>query len=370
MKKKLLITGKLPPPYMGPSVAFKILINSKLKDIYDLIPYNVQVNQTLDTLGKWSFGKVLSNIRLYTRFYTIIKKERPDLVLIPISQSTTGFVKDSIFILLCTISNIRVVLQLRGSNFRTWFNECTSPVKWYIKLILKKAEGVIVLGDKLRYLFSGLVPDNRIFVVPNGANISMPPRETNSDLIPEILYLANLQGSKGIEDVIEAISILNKNHPGTFTVKVAGAWRDEKVKRFCQNKVEKESLPVEFTGPVSGDKKFSILSNADIFVFTPREPEGHPWVIVEAMAASLPVVATDKGAISESISNGINGFIVHDRAPEQIADKLYQLIHDRELRTKMGKRNRDDYEAKYTESQMVNNFSYVFNSLMGSSNPE
>lgn len=366
MKKKLLITGKMPPPYMGPSVAFKILINSELRNIYHLIPFNVQVNQTLDTLGKWSPGKVFSNIRLYTDFYQKVRKEKPDLVLIPISQSTIGFIKDSIFILICTLSGIRVVLQLRGSNFRTWLSGCSTPVKWYIRFILKKTEGVIVLGEKLKYLFSGLVPDHRIFVVPNGADIHFPVQSAKNNPVPEILYLANLQGSKGIDDVISAVAILHQKHPGTFKMKVAGAWREESVKASCLDQVNKGHLPVEFAGPVSGEEKFRILSEADIFVFTPREPEGHPWVIVEAMAASLPVIATDKGAISESISDGINGFIVSDRSPDQIAEKLLLLINDPNLRKQMGERNRLDYEAKYTEGRMVDNFRNVFDRLMDS----
>jgi glycosyltransferase involved in cell wall biosynthesis len=364
MKKKLLITGKMPPPYMGPSVAFQILINSELKNIYQLIPYNVQVNRTLDTLGKWSAGKVISNIRLYTDFYKIIRKEKPDLVLIPVSQSTIGFIKDSIFVLLCSIQNVRVVLQLRGSNFRTWYSTRTFAVRWYVRCVLNKIKGVIVQGEKLRYIFKDLVSGDSIFVVPNGADLIIPPRDSAKHSVPEILYLANLQGSKGIEDVIEAARILHLNYPGTFRMVIAGAWREENVKSHCMNLVSGESLPVEFIGPVSGDDKFRLLANADIFVFTPREPEGHPWVIVEAMAASLPVVATDKGAISESIRDSVNGFIVNDRSPEEIASKLHQLVTDRPLRIGMGTQNRADYLARYTEGQMVENFRKVFDQLM------
>ena len=360
-----MITGKMPPPYMGPSVAFQILIHSRLREIYRLIPFNVQVNQTLDTLGKWSVGKISANFKLYAEFNRSLKTEKPDLVLIPISQSTTGFIKDSVFILLCSANRVKTVLQLRGSNFRNWFTGSSFWVKWYVRFILKKTEGVIVLGEKLKYLFSGLVPDHQIYVVPNGANILLPEKKAESSGLPEILYLANLQGSKGIEDVMEAIHILHEKHPGTFRMKVAGAWREDKVKEFCLSLAEKAGLPVEFIGPVSGDEKFRILSEADIFVFTPREPEGHPWVVVEAMAASLPVIATDKGAISESIVNEINGYIVEDRAPEQIAGKLLQLITNTELHRQMGKRNRVDYESKYTEDRMVLNFQKVFDRILG-----
>ena len=47
-KKKVLILGKLPPPYMGPSIAFEILINSGLKNQYHLLSLDVKANESLD----------------------------------------------------------------------------------------------------------------------------------------------------------------------------------------------------------------------------------------------------------------------------------------------------------------------------------
>ena len=73
-------------------------------------------------------------------------------------------------------------------------------------------------------------------------------------------------------------------------------------------------LPVINHGPVKGDKKFSILNEADIFVFpTYYRNEGHPWVTVEAMAAGLPVISTDHAAISESVHDGKNGYLVEKK---------------------------------------------------------
>lgn len=106
------------------------------------------------------------------------------------------------------------------------------------------------------------------------------------------------------------------------------------------------------------------LGNADIFVFPPRAPEGHPWVIVEAMAAGLPVVSTDRGAIAECILDGQNGFIVPVNNPGQIAIKLKQLISDNALRERMGKESRKLYEENFTEEKMVERLSETFEKAM------
>ena len=89
-------------------------------------------------------------------------------------------------------------------------------------------------------------------------------------------------------------------------------------------------------------------------------PEGHPWVIVEAMAAGLPIISTDQGAITESVVDGVNGFIVEKRNPTAIAEKIITLIDDTHLRHKMGKASRIFYEEKFTEKHLVENFKTCF----------
>ena len=66
---------------------------------------------------------------------------------------------------------------------------------------------------------------------------------------------------------------------------------------------------VQFHLPATGGDKLQFFTDADVFVFTPRQREGHPWVIVEAMAAGLPVISTDRGAIAETVIDGESGWI-------------------------------------------------------------
>jgi len=101
------------------------------------------------------------------------------------------------------------------------------------------------------------------------------------------------------------------------------------------------------------DIKMEMLGASDLFIFPPREPEGHPWVIIEAMAASLPIITTDQGAISESVIHGENGFLVEPKSPQQIAERIIQLIDDPKLCKSMGADSRRKYEASFTESVMV-----------------
>jgi glycosyltransferase involved in cell wall biosynthesis len=146
---------------------------------------------------------------------------------------------------------------------------------------------------------------------------------------------------------------------------VVGSFRStgsaEKLRKF----VFINNLPVKFYSPANKDIKFRYFLNSDIFIFPPREPEGHPWVIIEAMAAGLPIISTDQGAITESVIDGINGFIVEKQNPKQIAEKLKLLIENKELRERMGKESRRLYEENFTEEKMVARLKNVFNTVLG-----
>src|SRR5690348_9231620 len=121
-KKKVMILGKLPPPYIGPSIATEILLKSELRNTFELIHLNVKINTNIKSFGEWNFSKFFKNISIYFNMIKLLVKHKPDVVLIPISQTTTGFVKDSIYILLASIFRKKIIIQLRGSNLQNWLS--------------------------------------------------------------------------------------------------------------------------------------------------------------------------------------------------------------------------------------------------------
>ncbi len=360
---KIVLLGKLPPPYMGPAVATKILLDSALSERYELLHVDTNVHASLDTLGGWDVRKVWKNLSVYAQFAALLRRERPALVLIPISQATLGFLKDSVFILLSRLFGRKTLVQLRGSNIQNWLAEAPAPVRAYVEAVLRTAQGAVVLGGNLRHLFADYFPDHRIFVVPNGADYAVSRREARGGEV-RVLYLANLQPTKGIEDVIRGVKLLKERGVEGFVLDVVGAWRDERTRRTCLRLVEEHALPVTFHGPAYDAAKLAFMAQADVFVFTPRAPEGHPWVVVEALAAGLPVLSTDQGAITESVRDGVNGFIVEPRNPRQIADRMQRLIEHPELRARQAAASRRHYEEHFTEAKMVERLSAAFDHVL------
>lgn len=77
----------------------------------------------------------------------------------------------------------------------------------------------------------------------------------------------------------------------------------------------------------------------DIFALTSKS-EGHPLVVLEAMARGLPIVATGVGGIADTVQPGVNGFIAPVGDKEEIANSLKKLADDSTLRTRMGQASR------------------------------
>jgi glycosyltransferase involved in cell wall biosynthesis len=362
-KAKVLLLGPLPPPYMGPSVATEILLRSALKEKFMLIHLDTNVHQNITTLGVWTVGKIYENILLYVHLAYLILRFWPGLILIPISQTSLGFFKDSVFILLARSFNRRTLLQLRGSNIQSWLRHSSPLTRAYVRFVLERTQGIVVLGGNLRHLFRDYFGDDQIYVVPNGADFRMKPR-AKDNTYPRILFLSNLSLSKGLEDVLNAVYLLNKNFTLRFRLDLVGAWESAKTEAKILGLINQFRIPLTLHPAVDGEKKFTFYDAADIFVFPPREPEGHPWVIVEAMAAGLPIITTDQGAIRESVKNGLNGFIVEEKRPDQIADKIKYLIENPEIRKKMGDESRRLYQENFTEEKMVERLSFAFNSVL------
>ena len=254
----------------------------------------------------------------------------------------------------------KVLVQLRGSEFRTWFDKLDIIRKNMVRNALDKVDGVIVLGDNLRYLFQGLVPDERIFVVPNGADYKFPESRTKS---LRILYLANYLPGKGIKELLQALVIVHDKYKLRFEFHGYGSWDNDKYRNECLQIIER--YPNFFlNGSISGDAKWQAFADADVFVFAPKAPEGHPWSTVEASAAGLPIVSTDRGAISQTVLNGKNGFLLDNPDPKLLADKIAALIENKGMRENMGKASRELYESGFTASAMTDSMRQVFQKLL------
>jgi len=355
---------------MGPSVATQVLLHSKFVREFNVVHIDTADRRSLKKIGKWDITNVGLALKQYGQLFWKLVSIRSDLVYIPISQTARGFLRDIPFVWLAKIYRKKAVLHLRGGYFREFYNSSHRLMKFIIRKTLKKIDRMIVLGQSLKPMFTGLIPEEKISVVPNGLDYGTgsdfgedrgqkadgPQREYS------VLFLSNLAKSKGYEDVLRSLPIVVKRREHVRYI-FAGEWTNDEDSDGYEDFVRQNKLEARAAvlGVQTGENKKRLYREADLFVFPTYYPfEGHPWVIIEAMAAGLPIITTDQGCIRESVTDGDNGFIIPKRNPEAIAEKILYLLDHPEVRERMGRRSRELYEANFTEEHFVNGMIGVF----------
>lgn len=107
-----------------------------------------------------------------------------------------------------------------------------------------------------------------------------------------------------------------------------------------------------------------LLAEVQVFVLTSNW-EGLPLVVLEAMRAGLPVVATDVGGVGEAVVEGKTGFLVGRGDEAALREKLSLLLENPALRASMGKAGRRRYEEAFTLERMLLETWRVYEEVLG-----
>lgn len=365
--KKILIIGPTPPPIHGVSIATETILNSSLQYRIQIIHLNTSDRRELSNIGKIDIKNIsIAFIQFFKLLWLFIAKN-PEIVYIPISQTSLGYLRDSLFLIPSKLFNKKIIIHLHGSYLRLLYNQCHFLIKKLIKWTLKDISRAIVLGENLKPIFKSLVPEDRIVVIPNGLD-EKPFIKYCSDLKKgnkniQILYLSNLVKFKGFFDLINAIpEVIRKHQNVTFIF--AGPFRHDKEKEEAFTFISENKINsfVKFEGIVTGKEKIDLLMTSDIFVL-PSYNEGQPFAILEAMAAGLPIISTNVGAIPETVIDGENGFIISVNNPQEIAEKIVILIENEKLRKKMAEKSKERFLQYYTKNKFIENLGKVFESI-------
>jgi len=168
------------------------------------------------------------------------------------------------------------------------------------------------------------------FVVPPGVDPPHPP-ETAREGPVALLLLARLDPIKGFDLLLPSLRRLR----GDFELRIAGSGPLEGALRRTVDRLGLRDR-VRFLGGVTGDAKWQVLHSADLFVL-PSHHENFGLSVLEAMAAGLPVVVSDRVELKDVVGGAGAGLVV-PRTEEALAAALQRLIDDPALRRAMGAR--------------------------------
>jgi glycosyltransferase involved in cell wall biosynthesis len=350
-RPKVLIIGATPPPYNGMSVATELALQA-LGDEFCVIHLDTADRRGLSNIGRIDLRNVFLAVYHGLKYSGLLLLKNPKIVYVPIAQDRLAFLRDSLFLIPARLLGKKVIVHLHGGYFATFYRSASASTQRLIRYCLGKSARAIVLGTSLGDMFEGIVPRGRVRVIPNGIPdyFGMIQYSASNGRRHTILYLSTLLKEKGALDVLTALPMIAESVPDVRAV-FAGEWYRAEDKQSAERIVRDLKLEsrVEFIGPVAPPRKYEVVREADLFVMpTYYKNEGHPFVILEAMSAGLPVVSTNVGCIPETVVDGVNGFIVEPGNTEEFAGRVVSLLINDDLRRRMGEASRTRFLEYYT----------------------
>lgn len=207
---------------------------------------------------------------------------------------------------------------------------------------LRRAQRVIAVtsGEAVRLRQLGVAPE-RIRMIPNGVDLRefSPSRAPHSPRDQtSILFVGRCYPrQKGLEHLIRSLALLRE--PRNISLRIVGEdWGGVTQLRMLSKSLGVEQQ-VQFAGRESRGELIRSYLSADVFVL-PSLFEPFGIVLLEAMAAGLPVVASRVGGIPEIVEDGATGILVQPGDATALSLALETLISDPPLRQRMGQAGR------------------------------
>lgn len=168
-----------------------------------------------------------------------------------------------------------------------------------------------------------------------------------------------LDDDKRISDLIRALAIISKSNSSVYLLIVGSGPDEAALKRLAQDFGVAHN--VVFAGYQANPRPFYQLM--DVFSLA-SSMEAFGLVLVEAMFAELPVVATRVGGIPSIVEEGNTGYLVPPFQPEALADAILSLIDDHSLRRSMGKRGRKRALEHFSADRYVRDVDALYKRLL------
>ncbi|WP_417911256.1 glycosyltransferase [Candidatus Electronema sp. PJ] len=248
------------------------------------------------------------------------------------------------------IFNKPVVTTLRGSDVNL------AEKSWVMRQLagscLSHSRSVVTVSPTLKQVLVQHFPGyaNKIRVIANGIDAAFyaagEHRATDSTV--RFLSAGNLVAGKGVQVILEAVAALPASAANWHLDIVGDGPERNALEAFCQ--ASGLQAQVSFHGSVPPEQMPEFMRRADAFVFA-SFAEGRPNVVLEAMAAGLPVLASNIPAVQELIEHGKHGFLFPPGKAEQLAQHLVYCLNHPGERQLLGRNARQSLEAQVVSWQ-------------------
>jgi phosphatidylinositol alpha-mannosyltransferase len=246
-----------------------------------------------------------------------------------------------------------------------------SPSYWvgsrFAGRLAELLHGRIAVSGAARHFISRYFPGDYT-IIPNGVDLDRfadaEPFEELRDGTLNILFLGRFEERKGLIHLLKAYHRLRKRHVDARLLVVGTGPKSREYRRFVGLRGIRD---VEWLGRVSDDDKARYFASADIFCSPATGQESFGIVLLEAMAAGIPIVASDIHGYKNVMQRGVQGLLVEPRNPRALAAALYKLAGDPDLRHRMGEEGRaraPEYSWDRVTERIVDDYHEVRDRVM------
>ncbi len=230
---------------------------------------------------------------------------------------------------------------------------------------------IVVVSRAVRVRLAESIDPGKIVTIHNGVDVAEARKEKDYSVLRELglpggvlvaATVGSLAKEKGHSVLLNAISLVKKKG-GRLVVLIVGAGSSSEV-RNLKRRIKDLGLggSVLYLGFRSDVPR--ILAACD-FLIVPSLTEAFSLAVLEAMAARLPVVATDCGGPAEIISEGGTGFLVPVNDPEPLSDAILKMSADRTRMAAMGETARRELDARFTARGFAASFQGLYRDVAG-----
>lgn len=344
-----MFVAPVPPPVHGAALAMQYLLEELRDSEIEPVHVDSKFAASMDDYSKFSVGKGLRIIRYAWQMLRHTVRGGVDIAVLTPTFRFKPFLKDALLVWWTTLILRRRTVAWFHMDYRALgYDRLSPPARWFVRATLRRCHEYIICAERLRAHMPAWMPAGRITALPNGIPAPVPARARPDDGTLRILYLSNLEEAKGWEVLLAAARNLCREFPYVEFVfhgrPTLGLTEEEARARFA---ADDAGGRIRYPGPAYGDAKWQAMADADIFAF-PSFHEAFPLSILEAMAAGLPIVATEVGGVPDALEHGEGGLLVPPRDAGALEAALRRLINDSGFRARAASANRRRYAEQFT----------------------
>ncbi|MFQ5813244.1 MAG: glycosyltransferase family 4 protein [Anaerolineae bacterium] len=303
-----------------------------------------------------SVARITLSPRVYRRVKKILKQEQFDVIHLHEPMTPT--------LPLAVLRHVPLSPQSVVVGTFHAYRESNHPGYEYAKPIFERffdrLDGRIAVSEVLRdYLALYFPGDYRI--IPNGIDLerfsdpALRPLERFDDGKLNILFVGRLEKRKGFRYLLRAFAQVKKAVPQARLM-VVGAYDKEDKEPFVLHARQHHLRDVRFIGFVSEDDLPCYYRTCHVFCAPSTGFESFGIILLEAMAAGKPIVASDIDGYRGVLEDGEEGLLVQPEDERRLADALIRLLKDPALRGRMGRQGQAraaDYSWRKVARQVL-----------------